>query len=234
MAKSQENQTISIVIPTINEAKKLPLLLADIKKWAHSHDIIVIDGGSKDLTLLTTDLAGVDSIRTKEANRGNQLKIGASKAMRQWLLFLHADCRLNRECVEKVEAIIHNSKSKNYAWYFDFKINSNSLSLKILEKAVALRNLIFKTPYGDQGLLIHKDLYIQSGGYKSLKIMEDLDLILRLHKLSAPKRIGTALTTDSRKWKHENIIKRAFKNARLRRLWKLGVNDNELFKHYYS
>ena len=124
--------------------------------------------------------------------------------------------------------------SKNFAWYFDFKIKKYNLQFRILEFAVALRSHFLQRPYGDQGLLIHKKLYHIAGGYSSLKIMEDLDLIIRITKTAKARRIGVNLYTDAIKWSNSNIIKRAHRNANLRKKWRQGHDIDDLSKEYYS
>ena len=42
---------ISIIIPTINEASNLPLLLSDLSSIQKEGEIIIVDGGSKDKTI---------------------------------------------------------------------------------------------------------------------------------------------------------------------------------------
>ena len=130
--------------------------------------------------------------------------------------------------------ITQNKTSKSFAWYFDFKIKKDDLEFRILELAVAFRSQFLQRPYGDQGLLIHKDLYQQSGGFSSLKIMEDLDLITRITTTTKVKRIGLNLYTDDIRWSNSNIIKRAIKNASLRKKWRQGDETYNLSKEYYS
>ena len=234
MARLQKLPTISIIIPTLNEASHLPLLFADLNAWPHTFDLTVVDGGSNDLTTSIAQIHGVNVIKSQKSNRGYQLNIGASKAKEDWLLFLHADSRLGPRWVNNVIKIIKNKASENFGWYFNFKIKSNNIEFRILEIAVALRSHFLKRPYGDQGLLIHKSLYKLSGGFSSLKIMEDLDLITRITKTNNVKGIGAYLYTDDKKWKNSNIIKRAIKNARLRNKWRHGYDIDNLSKEYYS
>ena len=234
MARSQKIPTLSIVIPTLNEALHLPLLLSDLNVWPNDFELIIVDGGSIDLTISIAQIQGVDVIKSRKKNRGYQLKTGASNARGDWLLFLHADSRLRIGWVRSLSQIIQNKKSKNFAWYFDFKIKKDNLEYRFLEIAVALRSLFLQHPYGDQGLLIHKDLYYKIGGYSSLKIMEDIDLITRITKKTKLKRIRESIYTDDRKWTNSNIIKRAIKNYKLRKKWRQGYDIDNLSKEYNS
>ena len=234
MARSKNLPTLSIIIPTLDEASHLPLLIADLNVWPYECDLKIVDGGSKDLTISIARIQGVNIIKSLKKSRGYQLKIGASNSKGDWLLFLHADSRLDPQWANSILKIISNKSSKDSAWYFDFKIKKNNLEFRILEIAVSLRSHFLQKPYGDQGLLIHKDLYSLSGGFSSLKIMEDLDLITRITKTRRAKRIGVNIYTDDRKWANSNIISRAIKNARLRKKWKQGYNIDKLSKEYYS
>ena len=234
MARSQKIPALSIIIPTLNEADHLPLLLADLNEWPYNFELIIVDGGSIDLTISIAQIQGIDVIKSSKKNRGYQLKTGASKARGDWLLFLHADSRLSPSWFKSLSQIIQNKKSKNFAWYFDFKIKKGNIEFRILEITVALRSYFLQRPYGDQGLLIHKNLYYNTGGFSSLKIMEDLDLITRITKTNKVKRIRESIFTDERRWNKSNIIRRAIKNASLRRKWRLGYNIDELIKEYYS
>ena len=234
MARLQKLPTLSIIIPTLNEAHHIPLLFADLNAWPYDFDLTIVDGGSKDLTISIAQIQGAKVIKSLKQNRGYQLKIGAKKARGDWLLFLHADSRLDRRWVNNLLRIIKSKKSKQHSWYFDFKIQKSNFDFRFLELAVALRSHYMQKPYGDQGLLIHKDLYYISGGFSSLKIMEDLDFIIRITKKNRTKRIGSSIYTDDIKWAKSNIIVRAIKNASLRKKWRQGYNIDDLSKEYYS
>ena len=234
MVRSQKVPTLSIIIPTLNEANHLPLLFADLNAWPYQLDLTIVDGGSKDLTISIAEIKGVNVIKNIQPNRGYQLNIGASNAKADWMLFLHADSRLDPKWVTRLLKITKSKKSKHSAWYFDFKIKRDNLEFRILEIAVALRSYFLQKPYGDQGLLIHKDLYYLSGGFSSLKIMEDLELIERITKKNRVRRIGGKIYTDDIRWANYNIFKRAIKNARLRKKWRNGYDIDNLLKDYNS
>ena len=234
MDRLQKLPDISIIIPTLNEANHLPLLFADLNRWPYNLDLSIADGGSKDLTISIAQIQGVNIINSPKKSRGYQLKIGASKAYGDWFLFIHADSRLDPIWGKRLYEIIQKKRSKNFVWYFDFKIKKNNIQFRFLELAVAFRSHFLQRPYGDQGLLIHKDLYNFSGGFSSLKIMEDLELITRITKKTRTKCIWENIYTDDKKWANSNVIMRAIKNARLREKWRKGYNIDNLSKEYYS
>ncbi len=234
MVRLQKIPTLSIIIPTLNEANNLPLLLADLKAWPYNLDITVVDGGSTDLTVSIARIQGLKVIKSLKSNRGYQLNIGAENAKGDWFLFLHADSRLDPKWIHRLLIILKEKSSNKFAWYFDFKIKDNNIQFRILEIAVALRSYLLKRPYGDQGLLIHKKLYLSSGGFYPFEIMEDLDLITRITKTNNLKRIKANIYTDSKRWISSNIFKRAIKNLRLRKKWRQGYNIEALSKDYYS
>ena len=64
---------ISIIIPTINEANNLPLLLSDLSTSYGEGEIIIVDCGSEDKTIDVANIYGAKVYRSKEKNRGLQL-----------------------------------------------------------------------------------------------------------------------------------------------------------------
>ncbi len=234
MAIMVMDSSLSIILPTLNEAKRLPLLFADINSWSTKFELLIIDAGSSDDSIFVAELAGAKVYKFPEPNRGAQMRSGASKASGDWLLFLHADSRLPKNWDKSIKAIIAKPSASNSAWYFDFKVNHQRIELRLLEIAVFLRSSLLKRPYGDQGLLIKKVLYERLGGFKPLHLMEDLEFIERINTRTSLKRIGIPLFTNSRKWENEGVLKQAFRNAKLRRRWRKGDPTNLLLKDYYS
>ena len=66
---------ISIIIPTINEANNLPLLLSDLSIINKKGEIIIVDCGSQDKTIDVANIYGAKIFKSKERNRGLQLDL---------------------------------------------------------------------------------------------------------------------------------------------------------------
>ena len=170
---------ISIIIPTYNESQHLPLLLSDLSTSNEEAEIIIVDCNSEDKTVEIGKLYGSKIHKSKKKNRGLQLNIGAKKATGKWFIFLHADSRLNQDWLKKVKSVMRYDE--NSVYFFKFKINNKKIIYRFLEIVVNLRSYIFKDPYGDQGLLIHREIYFKHKGYRKIPLMEDLDFIKRNH-----------------------------------------------------
>nr|WP_170955711.1 TIGR04283 family arsenosugar biosynthesis glycosyltransferase [Synechococcus sp. UW140] len=226
--------SLSVVIPCLNEAERLPLLLADLQCWRGSLQIMVVDGGSRDHSSWIARMAGAECVHAPRPGRGAQLQCGAAQALAPWLLFLHADSRLNPAWAERVMAVMEDPKAIDAAWYFDLRIEPGRPALRMLEALVALRSRWLQRPYGDQGLLLHRRLYQRCGGYAPLPLMEDLDLVERLAPRARLRPLGQPLVSDGRRWSGSSVLQRSWGNARLRQRWYNGESAEQLAATYYD
>ena len=223
---------VSIIIPTINEADNLPLLLSDLSITKKEGEIIIVDCGSADRTIDIANIYGAKVYKSKERNRGLQLDIGARNSKEEWLLFLHADTRLTNDWFTKINPIFKGDK--NSIFYFKFKINDKKLIYRLLEILVNLRSKYFKQPYGDQGLIIHREIYHKNDGFRKIPIMEDVDFFRRLNNKKDLKQFNLPIFTSSRKWKRTNIFFQALNNWKFRRRWLKGESTKSIYSDYYK
>ena len=223
---------ISIIIPTINEANNLPLLLSELLTTYREGEIIIVDCGSEDRTIDVAKIYGAKVYRSKEKNRGLQLDIGAKNSKGEWLIFLHADTRLTHDWFRKINSVFNGDK--NYIYYFKFKINHKKMIFRVLEILVNLRSKFFKQPYGDQGLIIHKTNYFKNNGFRKIPLMEDVDFLRRLKNKKDLKQLNLPIFISSRKWERTNIFLQALKNWNLRRRWLKGESIKSIYSDYYK
>jgi len=222
---------ISIIIPTINEANNLPLLLSDLSSIQKKGEIIIVDCGSEDKTIDIANIYGAKVCRSKERNRGLQLDIGAKNSKGDWLIFLHADTRLTHDWFRKTNSFLKGNKNSIY--YFKFKVNHKKIIYRVLEILVNFRSKYFKQPYGDQGLIIHRTTYFKNNGFRKIPLMEDVDFISRLSKKDL-KQLNLPIFTSSRKWERTNIFLQALKNWNFRRRWLKGESAESIYSEYYK
>ena len=223
---------ISIIIPTINEANNLPLLLSDLSSIQKEGEIIIVDCGSEDKTVDIAKIHGAKVFISKERNRGLQLDIGAKISKGDWLIFLHADTRLNYDWFRKINSVLKGDN--NGIYYFKFKINNQKIIFRVLEFFVNFRSKYFRQPYGDQGLIIHRTTYFENKGFRKIPLMEDVDFFRRLNNKKDLKQLNLPIFISSRKWERTNIFLQAIKNWHFRRRWLKGESLKSIYSDYYK
>ena len=222
---------ISIIIPTINEANNLPLLLSDLSIIQKVGEIIIVDCGSKDKTIDVANIYGAKVYKSKERNRGLQLDLGAKNSKGEWLIFLHADTRLTNDWLIKIKSVF--KEDKNFIYNIKFKINNKKKIYWVLEVLINFRSRYLKQPYGDQGLIIHKSIYLKNNGFRKIPLMEDVDFFRRLKNKEDLKQLNLPIFISSRKWERTNIFLQALKNWNFRRRWLNGESTKSIYSEFY-
>ncbi len=213
MGTFQEQNRISVVIPTLDAADELPRTLAALAGSASIREIIVSDGGSRDETASIAHAAGA-RVMTGPRGRGVQLIAGAAAATGEWLLFLHADCRLTPDWEKAVAEFIARPGASDRAGYFGFALDDSDPAARRLERIVAWRCRVFGLPYGDQGLLIARGLYDAVGGFAAIPLMEDVDFV-------AP--IAAQSISSARRYRRDGYLRRPLRNLLCLSLYFAGV-----------
>ncbi len=222
---------LAVVIPVLNEASHLPLVLADLAAASGIlAELLVVDGGSSDGTGAIARLAGA-RVAGASGGRGAQLALGAQQTTAPWLLFLHGDTRLPPDWAGAVTRALVSPPA---GWYFQLQIEGAGLGLKLLQAGVGLRSRWLQRPYGDQGLLVRRAVYLAAGGFQPLPLMEDLDLVERLASRRRLRCLGPALLVAGRRWRRLGLWGCLWQNWRLRRAWRRGVGAEALAQRYYG
>ncbi len=213
---------LSVVIPALNEAHHLPALLEDLSTFEPLEpEVIVVDGGSIDRTREVACEAGVRCLETSQS-RGRQLRRGAAAANGDWLLFLHADSRLDRQAVLEAQRFMAHAEP-NQAAHFRFQLDGSRSDMRRIEAGQRLRERLLGLVYGDQGLIISRHLYDQVGGYPDWPIMEDVGLVDAIRRRGRIERLDAPLTTSARRYDRIGAKRGSVRNAALIAAFRLGV-----------
>ncbi|MGD9967251.1 MAG: glycosyltransferase [Hyphomonadaceae bacterium] len=171
---------ISVIIPTLNAAQRLPRTLASLAAAVSEgfvREVIVADGGSRDATLDIADAAGCMLV-SGEPNRSLLFRLAAARAKGKWLLFLRQGTVLCDGWTDEVETFFKMPEARRHAAVFQLAFDDPSAKRALFW--ARLRTRLTKLPRGDQGLLISRFLYDAIGGYREMNELEDADLIRRI------------------------------------------------------
>lgn len=198
---------LSAVIPTLNEAETLPSLLADLGALnaAIPTQVVIADGGSSDNTARCA-LASGATVITAPRGRARQLNAGARAAQGAWLLFLHADSRLHEEPRRVLRGVL-SEPGQLEAAVFRFAVDLPPTWRRLTEWGQALRETVLDLPYGDQGLLVRRELFDAVGGYPDISIMEDVAMIEALRRRVVIRRLPAALVTSGRRYSRGGVVR---------------------------
>jgi len=217
--------TLTVVVPTLNAACVLPATLAVLGEGV---PVIVADGGSTDGTPGVARAAGAVVV-TGPRGRGAQIAAGIAAARSPWLLLLHADTRMAPGWAAVAAA--HMRTAPERAGYFRFALDSADPRARRLERAVAWRCRVLALPYGDQGLLIARDVLEAAGGVRPLPLMEDVDLARRLGRHRLTPLPADAVTSAAR-WERDGWRRRSARNLMCLALWRAGVPPGWIARVY--
>jgi rSAM/selenodomain-associated transferase 2 len=218
---------IGVVIPTLDEADSLPLLLDDLRRLVVPLDIVVADGGSSDGTPAVARAAGAHLVAAPRG-RARQLNAGADAARGEWLLFLHADCRLPPPARRALLAAAVDDPGARAA-VFRFAIDLPPPGKGFIERGQRLRQALFRLPYGDQGLLLSRELFHAVGGFPDIPIMEDVEMIRRLGRRRVEVRtLPAPLLTSGRRYRERGVVRTWLQHTALISLYLAGVSPGRL------
>ena len=184
----EAKETISVIIPTLQEEKYIEKTLSNLVKVAPKIEIIVVDGGSTDRTVETAKLFTDKVFQIGERGIPKAKNYGAKRAKGEILVFLDADVIAPHGFLEKVlktfknpkvvGATCHNMpvqpKPLEFVYFFLFNLLTR-VSIAVLPKT--------RFKYGSRGefMAVRKSEFFTVGGFnEKMACLEDYDLTFRL------------------------------------------------------
>lgn len=222
---------LSIIIPMLNEAASIAqtlLLLQPLRRAGH--EVIVVDGGSSDHSVaLARPLA--DQVLHTAPGRAHQMNAGAHQAKWNTLLFLHADTRLPNNATRLISA---GMKKHHKSWgRFDLRLSGSHPLLRPIEFMINLRSRLSGIATGDQAIFVTKFLFCLAGGFPEIGLMEDIALSRRLkQRCGAPLCLREQVTTSSRRWERNGVLRTVLLMWSLRLAYTLGADPEQLARVY--
>jgi rSAM/selenodomain-associated transferase 2 len=228
MSTYQKISTISIIIPTCNEAANISRLLPEILATP-GVEVLVVDGGSTDNTGVIANALGA-KVLSASAGKAFQMNVGARAAASDILLFLHADTLLPPDFTEQVQHTL--CQPDIAAGAFLLAIDGKGFGLRMIEWLANLRARMLQLPYGDQGIFLRADMFSSVEGFPVIPIMEDFELVRKLKRKGRIKILPLPATTSSRRWKEFGLLRTTVINQAIIIGYLLGVSPSTLAKWY--
>ena len=205
---------LSIIIPTLNEEKYLPLLLESIKRqdFNENYEIIVADAGSKDKTVEIAKSYNCKVVKGGLPAKGRNQ--GAKVASGDLFLFLDADVKLPNN-------FLKNSLEE----FKEKKLNVASFCLIPQTNNIFLKNifnLFYNWPiiisqkflaHGAMGILAEREIFNKVGGFnENVKLAEDHYFVRQGAKIGKFRIINsTKIYIPLRRFKKDGYLKTGIK-----------------------
>jgi len=177
---------VSIIIPVWKQETKLQTLLNDLKECE------------------------AEIILSEEGSRAKSLNVGAEKATRSILWFVHADSRVTAENIQTLNTSLQQFPDALH--YFKLAFAEGGLKgglSNINAQGANIRSSLISLPYGDQALCLSKKQFDLIGGYpENTPYGEDL-LFVRLAKkrLIPIVEVSSYLVSSARKYQTQGWVK---------------------------
>lgn len=197
--------TISIIIPTYNEAKHIHHLMSSILmgKTDDIVEVLVIDSvNSSDNLIDALSENEAKYIKSNFCSRASQMNYGANLAKGEVLFFVHADTVLP----QTYAADIHKMLANHDLGCYRATIDSSNFLLKI-------NSYFTRFPFlwcrgGDQTLFVRKAVFKELGTYdESFVIMEEYDFLRKAMKKFEFGIVKKSVIVSARKYEKNKFWK---------------------------
>jgi rSAM/selenodomain-associated transferase 2 len=221
---------VSFIVPALDEADGIaPTLKALQPARRRGHEVIVVDGGSRDGTpRIATPLS--DAVLAGPRGRAVQMNAGAERAGGEILAFVHADTLVPSQA----DRLIGEAVAAGHRWgRFDVRLSGHQPLLRVVERLMSLRSRLTGIATGDQVMFVETALFESVGGFPAQPLMEDVALSRTLRQRERPACLGHPVITSSRRWERDGLLRTIITMWWLRTRYALGAPAERLARAYY-
>ena len=220
---------VSIIIPTYNEETTIERLLETLEPLKGRCEILFVDGGSTDRTLKL--LNGEYPVISSEKGRAKQMNRGAMASHGEVLFFLHCDSEVPANTLEEIERVMQNHR----AGCFGIAFHSYNFFMFTCRVISNHRVKDRKVMFGDQGIFVERELFMEAGMFPDMPILEDYQFSITLKEKGI--RLGmtrSRIYTSDRRFQGNTVekLKLMWLMNRLRARYRDGVPVEEIARLY--
>jgi glycosyltransferase involved in cell wall biosynthesis len=200
--------SISVIIPTLNEAQYIGPLLESLQNQTKAAlEIIVVDAHSKDNTVQIVSKFKKTKLFYSKPSVALQRNIGAQKASGKLLVFLDADTTIPRQFLQKVDQYFSKNPTQlGCPWFIPMSYNPLILGIYLFFNSMfwLLQKIV---PSGASTcLIIKKNVFITSAGFSLNYKFEDIELIRRLSRDHSYRILPFWIKVSPRRFYKQGIL----------------------------
>jgi rSAM/selenodomain-associated transferase 2 len=222
--------TVSVIIPTLNEATTIEHTLQRLQHPAFT-EVLIVDGGSQDETLARAAKAAPQArLLSSPKGRARQMNTGAAASSGDILLFLHADTLLPQTAGDDIVVALQDPHV--IGGRFDVRLDSDTTWLWLVSRLMNFRSRVTSIVTGDQALFVRRPVFQAVGGFPDIPIMEDIALSMQLKQKGRIAAIDSCVLTSARRWRRYGTARTIMLMWVLRLLYFAGVPAARLKQWY--
>lgn len=221
--------TISVVIPTLNEAAELRATLACVAGVPEVTEVIVSDGGSVDDTVSLARAAGARVV-SGPRGRGGQLRRGADLATGDVVLLLHADTWLPPDAGVAIQRVMEGAGAGGpvVGGAFLKAFRNPPWLTRGSRLRCRWRMALFQFAYGDQGIFVLREALLRAGGVPELPLMEEHYLCAALRRQGRLKLANATVSTSARRFRQRGVLRTYLRMAGVTARHWMGASPDAL------
>ncbi len=201
--------SLAVIIPSLNEEKYLPLILADLSvQTAKPDEVTVVDGKSQDKTAEIASTFNGFRLLRGERNTAMQRNLGAVNSKAEVLVFLDADVRINPDFLQRLQKKFREGNYDIACPYY-VPISRNPLIQYIHFWGNFLFFAVQKIlPSGGGGCIIVKRTVFEAmHGFDPAMKFEDIEFIRRTGKKYRFGMIWMTIRVSARRFTQQGILR---------------------------
>lgn len=174
---------------------------------ANIYEILVVDDGSTDNTILTVKRLGKDRVKViqhEHIGAVPALNVALQNVSTPYILFLDSDDTLKPSCLEELYAAVTNTSiAFVYSDYLEYRVNGS-------KKILYTKNNVFDCVLG--GVLFDRKKILEVGQFEDTFIFPEYDMFIKLMKRYKSAHVSNPLYCYRRKSRSitmdQNVVKR--------------------------
>lgn len=219
---------IALIVPIYNESSKILPFLRQLEQLPGDWEILFADGGSTDDTL--SQIGDKYPVIPCPKGRAKQMNTAALHSSSSLLWFVHCDSQLPQDAYQQLcSAAKEGARFGCFHIGFDYNGPFMGCNTYFSNRRAKRSHIAF----GDQGIWMERDLFLQQGGFPDLPIMEDYELSRRMKRQRIPLTVlpGQIITSGRRYQGHFPLLT-MWQMFYLRCLYRCGVDIDDIARRY--